>query len=180
MYCQDNWRYQSIPDIPRSFANNITRFIEILNSKNFQLGHSLAAILPKLLDANLDDANVYALDTEFHHLDSGCVEATEVAIVDVKASRIIVNAVLDHSRIGLVATRICKFLRSHQQDPSSPQHVPPVYTAAGMIKQLEVCHFKESDMFVEYSKSSELPDLSLIRSVIERQGHCDAFPLLPL
>lgn len=179
MYLQDNWRYRSIPDIPQSFANNITRFIQILNAKNFQLGYRLAAILPKLLDAKLDDANVYALDTEFHHLNSGRIEATEVAIVDVKAGRIIVNAVLDHSPTGLIATRMRKLLRSKQQCASSAQHVPPVYSAAGMMKQLEDCHFKESDVFVEYSKSSMLPDLSLIRSVIERQGDCDVFHLIP-
>jgi len=179
MYSQDNWRYQSVPDIPRSFADNIARFIQILNTKNFQLGFRLATILPKLLDANLDVANVYALDTEFHHLPSGRVEATEVAIVDVKTCRIIVNAILDHSRTGLVATRMLRFLRSQQQDPSSPQHVPPVYTAAGMMKQLKDCHFKESDVFVEYSKSLALPDLSLIRSVIERQEDYNPFSLIP-
>lgn len=141
----------------------------------FNWGYKLAAIVPKLLDADLDDANVYALDTEFHHLQSGHIEVTEVAIVDVKTGRIIVNAVLDHSRAGLVATKMNKFLRIQQQDPSSPQHVLPVYTAACMMKQLEDCYFKESDVFVEYSKSSALPDLSLIRSVIEGQEDYDAF-----
>jgi hypothetical protein len=151
IYCQDNWRYQSIPDIPQSFAKRITRFVQILNSKNFRLGYKLAPILPNLLDPNLDDANVYALDTEFYHLDSGGVEATEVAIIDVKAGRIIVNAVLDHSRADFVATRMRRVLRSQQQHPSSPQHVLPAYTSAVMIKQLKDCHFKETDIFVEYS-----------------------------
>jgi hypothetical protein len=45
----------------------------------------------------------------------------------------------------------------------------PSFTAACMMKQLEDCYFKESDVFVEYSKSSALPDLSLIRSVIENR-----------
>ena len=112
MYSQDNWRHQSVPDIPRSFADNIARFIQILDTKNFQLGFRLATILPKLLDASLDVANVYALDTEFHHLSSGRVEATEVAIVDVKTCRIVANAILDHSRTGLVATRMLGFLRN--------------------------------------------------------------------
>jgi hypothetical protein len=179
IYCQDNWRYQFIPDVPRSFANNITRFVQILTTRDFQLGYKLAAIVPKLLDADLDDANVYALDTEFHHLQSGHIEVAEVAIVAVKTGRIIVNAVLDHSRAGLVETKMNKFLRIQQQDPSSPQHVLPVYTAACMMKQLEDCYFKESDVFVEYSKSSALPDLSLIRSVIEGQEDYDAFRPIP-
>lgn len=48
-----------------------------------------------------------------------------------------------------------------------------------MMKQLEDCHFKESDVFVEYSKSLALPDLSLIRSVIGRQEDYNAFSLIP-
>jgi len=135
----------------------------------------VARPISKSLDINQDAANIYALDTGFHRLPSGRVEASEIAIVYVKTSRIIVHAILDHSCVGLVATRMSRFLRSQKQNPTSPQHVPLVDTAAaGMMKQLQDCRFKENDMFVEYSFSSfSLPNLTLLYSVIAQHEDRD-------
>ena len=62
---------------------------------------------------------------------------------------------------------------------SAPQHVPMVYNAAGMAKQIEACRFKENDLFVEYSKWTRLLDLSNVRSVLKRQKGYDDSLLIP-
>jgi hypothetical protein len=172
---------RQVIDVPRSFAEKVPRFLQILATKDFRrkIDDKLAAILPVLLDARSDGPNIYALDTEFRRLPLGQFEIAEASFVDVKTGRIVVHAVLEHKRTETVATKLSGFLRTQQQDPSAPQHVPMVYNAAGMAKQIEACQFKENDLFVEYSMWCTLLDLSNVRSVLKRQKGYDDSLLIP-
>lgn len=172
---------RQVIDVPRSFVEKVPQFLQILATKDFRRksDDKLAAILPVLLDARPDGPNVYALDTEFRPLPSGQSEVTEAAFVDVKTGRIVVHTILEHKRTETAATKLSGFLRTQQQDPSAPQHVPMVYNAAGMAKQIEACRFKENDLFVEYSIWTHLLDLSNVRSALKRQKGYDDSLLIP-
>lgn len=156
------------------------KFLQILASWDFQWkGYKdLAAILPVLLDPHPDAPKVYTLDTEFYRLESGQIRVTEVAFVNVKTGRIAVNAVLDEQRIPDATTKLRGFLRAQQQDPAL-QHIPTVYNATGMAKQIEDCQLKESDMFVEFSTYYNLLDLPHVRSVLKQQEGYDESRLIP-
>jgi hypothetical protein len=108
-------------DVPRSFAEKVPQFLQILAIKDFRrkIDDKLAAILPVLLDARPDSPNVYALDTEFRPLPSGQSEVTETTFVDIKTGRIVIYTVLEYKWTETLAIKLNRFLRTQQQDPSA-------------------------------------------------------------
>jgi hypothetical protein len=159
----------------------VPQFLHTLATNNllWKSDDRLAAILPALLDTRPDGPEIYALDTEYRRLPSGQREVTEVAFVDIKTGRIVVHAVLEHNHTENAVTKLSGFLRTQQQDPSAPQHVPMVYNTSGMAKQIEDCGFKQYDFFIAYSKWTFLLDLSNVRSVLKRQKGYDDSLLIP-
>lgn len=137
-WLSDNWKIRSVPDVPRGFVENVLTYSTNFATKQYQWTNhrDLAAIIPVLLDTSPDAPTLYALDTEFCRLESGRFKMTEAAIIDVKASRIAVSAVLDERRAVEVSTKLGKFLKAQQQDPSAPRHVSTTYSVAGMASQI--------------------------------------------
>jgi hypothetical protein len=79
-----------------------------------------------------------------------------------------------------VSTKLGKFLKAQQQDPSTPRHVSMTYSVVGMARQIEDCQFKESDLFVEFSTyTSNLLDAGILRSTLEERLGGDGARVIP-
>src|SRR5215469_5061736 len=97
-----------------------------------------------------------------------------------KQAKLLSMRVLDDSRTSDAAAKLSGFLRMQREQSSTPQHVPTVYTTASMVDQIKACHFKESDIIIEYSRAHlRLLDLRMVRFLLRQQEDCDDNRLIP-
>jgi hypothetical protein len=131
-------------------------------------------VIHALLDSRPDAPRVYALDTEFSRFkkDKQC-NVSEVAMVDIRTGGLVAHTILDPGRAIRASEKLSSSrIRARVPQTSRAQHVQLVQTVSDLVKQLQNCHFRPTDMFIEYSSSttsSGLLDLSNLRGFLR---HC--------
>lgn len=132
----------------------------------------LANILLAISNPDSDGPKVYAVDTEFHQpLSGGAIKISEVAFVDVRTGRIVVNAALGDDKRAL-DTSIKLARRKLDRKILTAKDVPLVRTAAALSEQIEDCHLGPNDIIVEWSFNTHaLLDMTNIKCFLKQTGY---------
>lgn len=136
------------------------------------------AILSAILDPDPDGPRVYAVDTEFHRAPGANLAISEVAFVDAKSGKIVVDAILGDKMRGVAANQKLLDHKASQRSSTS-RNVCQVHTVPDMFKQIEDCRIRpETDIIVEWSLNRQ-QDIDYTHLALRQYGH-DGGKVLPM
>lgn len=170
-------------EIPESVINRSTDILQHFAMGKFQLPFSsLFGLFKAWRNRGTHAPNIFAIDTEFCYVGDGSprIAVTEVAIVDMRTSRLVVHAILQPSRSTETLNKQ-KYLDLHSKTHYGElvSHVPAVFTVKEMVRQLKDCDMKRNDWIIEYSSYSHKSlDVRNLNRLLECHGY-EAQTLVP-